>query len=144
MKNFFNTTIILLLFVSFAQAEIVVVGNKSNPLTLSSAQIEDIFMGRNRALSNGSIAIPLDQENLRAEFYKKLVNQSIEQINAYWISIVLTEQLSSPDVFKMPQPPKILPNDMDVLNAVNANKNAIGYIDRKNFNDSVRILLVID
>lgn len=141
MKKILN--VIVLLFLMFdAQAEIVVIGNKSNTITLNSVQVEDIFMGRNRALSNGSIAIPVEQEELRAEFYQKLLNSPIKHVDAYWKTIQLTNQLYSN---KRPiQPPEILSKDIDVLNAVNKNKDVIGYINRRNLNDSVRILLVID
>ena len=142
MKKILN--VIVLLFLMFdAQAEIVVIGNKNNALTLNSEQVEDIFMGRNRALSNGSIAIPVDQANLRTEFYQKLLNSSVEKIDAYWKMIELSNQVSS-NKLSIQQPPKILSSDIDVLNAVNANKDAIGYISRRYVNGNIRILLVID
>lgn len=143
MKKILNA-IILLFLVSHVKAEIVVIGNKNNTLSLNSVQVEDIFMGRNRALSNGSIAIPLEQMGLRAAFYKKLLNSSVEQVDAYWQTIELTNQLFSKNSITVQLSPKILSDDAEVLDAVSANKNNIGYIDKSNLNNSVRVLLIID
>lgn len=143
MKKILNA-IILLFLVSHVKAEIVVIGNKNNTLSLNSVQVEDIFMGRNRALSNGSIAIPLEQMGLRAAFYKKLLNSSVEQVDAYWQTIELTNQLFSKSSTSVQSSPKILSDDAEVLEAVTANKNNIGYIDKSNLNNNVRVLLIID
>lgn len=131
-------TFFLFFFASAAstQAEIVVIGNlKNNQQLLSSTQVEAIFMGRTRSFPNGRIALPLDQSTLRPEFYLKLTSKSIEQINAYWIRTLSTWLTS---------PPLILPNDNAVLSIVNENKDAIGYIDKKNLDNSVRVLLILN
>ncbi len=130
-------TFFLFFFAISTQAEIVVIGNlKNNLLSLNSIQVEDIFMGRTRSLPNGRFALPVDQSTLRSEFYQKLTARPIEQINAYWARIMFTGQTS---------PPMILPDDNAVLSMVNENKDAIGYIDRKNINNNnVRILLILN
>lgn len=130
-------TFFLFFLAASTQAEIVVIGNlKNNLLSLNSIQVEDIFMGRTRSLPNGRFALPVDQSMLRSEFYQKLTARPIEQINAYWARIMFTGQTS---------PPLILPDDNAVLSMVNENKDAIGYIDRKNINNNnVRILLILN
>jgi hypothetical protein len=135
MKKIF-TAICLIFFTAYTQAEIVVIGNlKNNLQSLNSIQVEDIFMGRTRSLPNGRVALPIDQLTLRTEFYQKLASRPIEQINAYWARILFTGQAS---------PPMILPNDNAVLTIVNENKDAIGYINRKNLDNSVRVLLILN
>jgi ABC-type phosphate transport system substrate-binding protein len=130
------TAFFLVFFAASTQAEIVVIGNlKNNIKLLNSIQVEAIFMGRLRSLPNGRFALPLDQLTLRSEFYQKLTSRPIEQINAYWTRIMFTGQAS---------PPIILPDDIAVLTAVNENKDAIGYIDKKNVNNKVRILLILN
>ena len=126
------TAIFLIFFAVCSQAEIVVIANKANLSSLSSVQLEDIFMGRSRSFSNGRIALPLDQLTLRAAFYQKLTAKPIEQINAYWVRLMFTGQTT---------PPSILPNDKAVLTTVSENKDTIGYIDSKSVDNSVRILL---
>jgi ABC-type phosphate transport system substrate-binding protein len=126
----------LIFFATLAQAEIVVIGSlKNNLQSLNSIQVEDIFMGRTRSLPNGRVALPVDQVSLRSEFYQKLTLRPIEQINAYWARIMFTGQAS---------PPMVLPSDKAVLAIVNENKDAIGYIDRKSVDSSVRILLILN
>jgi ABC-type phosphate transport system substrate-binding protein len=135
MKKIF-TACFMIFFATLAQAEIVVIGNlKNNLQSLNSIQVEDIFMGRTRSLPNGRVAIPVDQSNLRPEFYQKLTARPIEQINAYWARIMFTGQTS---------PPMILADDNAVLTIVNENRDAIGYIDKKNVDSRVRILLIIN
>lgn len=133
MKKFV-TALLLIVFVTTTRAQIVVIGNKNNLNSLSSDQVEAIFMGRTHTLPNGHFALPLDQKSLRPDFYQKLTARPIEQINAYWARIMFTGQSA---------PPIILPDDNAVLKTVNDNKDAIGYIDSKNVNDSVRVLLTL-
>jgi hypothetical protein len=135
MKRILNT-FFLFCFAASVQAEIVVIGNlKNNLQLLSTIQVEAIFMGRAQSLPNGRIALPLDQSALRSTFYLKLTSKPIEQINAYWIRILSTWQTS---------PPLILPNDHAVLSTVRENRDAIGYIDKKNLDNSVHVLLVLN
>ncbi|MEI6706375.1 MAG: hypothetical protein WCK96_04465 [Methylococcales bacterium] len=130
------TAIFLFLFATATQAEIVVIGNlKNNLQSLNSIQVENIFMGRSRSLPNGRVALPVDQSTLRSEFYQKLVSRPVEQINAYWARIMFTGQVS---------PPTLLTDDNAVLTIVNENRDAIGYIDRKNLDNRVRILLILN
>jgi ABC-type phosphate transport system substrate-binding protein len=127
------TAIFLIFFATLAQAEIVVIGNAKNDLPLlNSTQVEDIFMGRTRALPNGRVALPVDQSTLRPDFYQALTARPIEQINAYWAKITFTGQAS---------PPMILNDDNAVISIINENKDAIGYIDKKHVDSRVRILL---
>jgi ABC-type phosphate transport system substrate-binding protein len=126
----------LIFFATLAQAEIVVIGSlKNNLQSLNSIQVEDIFMGRTRSLPNGRVAQPVDLVTLRSEFYQKLTLRPIEQINAYWARIMFTGQAS---------PPMVLPSDKSVLAIINENKDAIGYVDRKSVDSSVRILLILN
>jgi ABC-type phosphate transport system substrate-binding protein len=123
--------LLLMMFATVSQAEIVVIGNKNNPLAFDSRQLEDIFLGRTHSFSNGNVVLPLDHATLRSEFYQKLTSRPIAQINAYWARILFTGQAS---------PPIVLPDDQAVLSTVSKNKDAIGYIDKKHLNDSVRVL----
>ncbi|MCX7067022.1 MAG: hypothetical protein NTW85_04955 [Methylococcales bacterium] len=130
------TAVFLFLFATTTQAEIIVIGNlKNNLQSLNFIQVEDIFMGRSRSLPNGRIALPIDQATLRPEFYQKLIARPLEQINAYWARIMFTGQAS---------PPTIVADDNAVITIVNENKDAVGYIDRKNLDHRVRILLILN
>lgn len=140
---------LLIFFVACVQAEIVVIGNLKGPELLSSTQVQDIFMGRTHSLSNGEIVIPIEQSSLRTEFYQKLTSKPIEQIDAYWARITFTGQ--APKL-------EILPDDNKMLTKISrGDENAIGYIDKnsidivgttgvdkKNSNNKVRVLLILN
>jgi ABC-type phosphate transport system substrate-binding protein len=127
--------ILLLIFVTCVHAQLVVIGNKANPDSLTAEQAEAIFMGRTQSLPNGHFALPMDQNALRPDFYQKLTHRPIEQIDAYWARIMFTGQAT---------PPTLLSDDNAVLKMVKDNKDAIGYVDSKSVNNSVRVLLVLD
>lgn len=117
------------------RAEIAVVGNSNNKSkTLEPGEVQDIYMGRRRSFPDGSMAIPLDQEKLRPDFYLKLTHRPIEQINAYWARIMFSGQAS---------PPTILSDDKEVIQAITENPGAIGYISTNSVNSKLRVLMII-
>ncbi len=129
--------IILLLFMvvaSFsASAEPVVIANVNNKLKeIDVSNLQDIYMGRVRSFKDGSMALPIDQAKLRADFYQKLTQRPIEQINAYWARIMFSGEAS---------PPRIMPDDVSVIRIVKENSGAIGYISAESVNKEVKILL---
>ncbi len=133
----FLITLLLVLFMPSAQAELAVIAHiKNNIGVLSAKQVQDIFMGRTRNFPNGRFALPIDQSSpLRAEFYQKLTGRPVEQVNAYWARIMFTGQAS---------PPQQLPDDEAVLQTVRENEGAIGYINQIRVDKTVRVLLLIN
>lgn len=127
---------LLLLVVQAAQADVAVIAHAKNPIpTLAPKDVQDVFLGRTRTFSDGHFALPVDQPSpLRDEFYQLLTGRSIEQIDAYWARLVFTGQTS---------PPRQLPNDDAVLKAVRENESAIGYVDPKRVDKTVRLLLLL-
>lgn len=116
-------------------AELVVIANANNKLkNIDLSNLQDIFMGRKRAFEDGSIALPIDQAKSRADFYLKLTNRPIEQINAYWARIMFSGEAS---------PPKIMPDDASVISTVKENPGAIGYVSKENLNKEVKALLIL-
>jgi ABC-type phosphate transport system substrate-binding protein len=127
--------IALLLLALPIHAEIVVIANSKAGLTaLTPAQVEDIFMGRTSTFPNGKAAQAVDHALLRPDFYRRLVNRPIEQIDAYWARIVFTGRNV---------PPPQLPGDGAVLAAVRKSETAIGYLDKSTVPKDVRVLLVL-
>jgi hypothetical protein len=123
MINRLFTSVFLLFFATCTQAQILVIGNLAGIKSLSATQVEDVFMGRMRSLSNGRLATPVDYSALRAEFYQKLLSSPIEQVDAYWARILFTGLASAPIK---------LFNNEDVIKNVTENIDAIGYIDAEN------------
>lgn len=132
-----NKRLFALLFAAASvQAEVAVIVHPKNALdALTPQQVQDIFLGRARTFPNDRYALPIDQAStLRTDFYRRLTQRSIEQINAYWARIVFTGQAS---------PPLQVPDDAAVLKTVRENEGAIGYIDREHVDASVRVVLVL-
>ncbi|NOR81154.1 MAG: hypothetical protein GQ529_10045 [Methyloprofundus sp.] len=135
MKNFIISCLLLLLS-TYVVAEIVVIGNIKNTQQLSALQIQDIYMGRTRTLPDGKLAYPFDQADLRGEFYLKLTQRPVAQINAYWARLMFSGQTS---------PPTKLPDDQSIIEMVKKHEGAIGYINKENVDKStVHILLMME
>jgi len=132
----FITLKLLLLFSLSLHADIVVIGNLQNPShMMSPREVQEIYMGRKRLLSDNSIAYPIDNKRLRNEFYKRLTNRPIEQINAYWARLMFSGQNA---------PPVLIEDTTDIIDKIKRNKNAIVYINEEDVEEgSVRILFTL-
>jgi ABC-type phosphate transport system substrate-binding protein len=128
-------TAAMVLAPALARAEVVVIVAAKSPIvSLSLAEIADVFLGRLTRLPDGTRPMPLDQaENspLRNEMYNKVARMSPIQVKSYWAKLIFTGRGF---------PPRALPSDQDVLLAVRDNLAAIGYIERRLADSSVRIL----
>lgn len=125
----------LVLAAAGAHADIVAVVSSRSPIVaLTALQVADIFLGRASRFPNGMAAIPVDLSDGSAErdaFYARVAGKTPAQIKAYWSKIIFTGR---------GQPPKSVPNDLDVKKYLAANIAAIGYIDEKLLDDTVRVL----
>lgn len=128
---------LMFLVCGIVNAEIVIVGNlQSSVAELSKRDVQEIYMGRKLAFSNGALAVPVDNVSLRNEFYRKLIDRPIEQINAYWARIMFSGQNL---------PPIKLTDSAAIVNLVKISESTIGYINKDDVDESiVRILLILD
>jgi len=135
MKNFILSCLLLLLSTQ-SVAEIAIIATlQNNKQQLTTLQVQDIFMGRTRAFPSGRFALAFDQLELREEFYQKLTERPIAQINAYWARLMFSGQTS---------PPTKLPDDQSMIKMIQENKGAIGYINKTNADEQkIRILLIL-
>ncbi len=119
-----------------AAAEVVAVVSSKNPVTtLSKNQVVDIFLGKANRFPDGREAVPIDQNEgsaAREEFYLKFAGKSPAQIKAFWSKIIFTGR---------GQPPPEVSNDVEVKKFIAKHPNAIGYIDQKLVDDSVKVIL---
>ena len=118
---------------SSAMADVVVVVSSQSTITaLSRSQVADIFLGKTRRFPNGAVAVPIDQaegSSAREEFYMNVAARSPAQIKSHWSKIIFTGR---------GQPPLAVPNDGELKKRLAANPAAIGYIDRRLLDASVR------
>jgi ABC-type phosphate transport system substrate-binding protein len=118
-----------------SRAEVVaVVSSKSAITALSKSQVADIFLGKVNRFPDGILAMPIDQAEgslERNEFYAKVADRSPAQITAYWSKMIFTGR---------GEPPRAVSNDIEMKKRIVANPSAIGYIDDKLVDGSVRVL----
>ena len=127
---------LLLIATAPAHAEpVVVVSARSGIERLSRDEVVNIFLGRYRGLSNGTQAIPIDQPeggSLRAEFYRRLVNKELNEINAYWSRLIFSGKTS---------PPRQAADAAEVYALLARNPGGIAYIERAQVDHRFRIVL---
>ncbi|MCG7994590.1 MAG: hypothetical protein JAZ19_04870 [Candidatus Thiodiazotropha taylori] len=129
---------ILLLLGVTAEAlasEIVVIVNRANSTdSMTRQQVLDLYMGRKHEYPNGGSALTIDQSpdsEIRASFYRELVNKSIAQVNAYWARLLFTGRAS---------PPRTMADNQSVVKIVRDNRDAIGYVESSSLDDTVKMV----
>lgn len=114
-----------------AQAEVVIIVNPQNPATrMFPSQAAQFFLG-------GSVQFtPVEQAEgpVKAEFYKKVLDKTPDQVEAIWSKIVFTAK---------GKPPKLYKSSAEVKKAVADNVNAIGYIEKAAVDDSVKVVATV-
>lgn len=137
MKDFLNLIVgsILLLMPFTAEAETLVVVNPENSVSgLTREQIVDIYMGRRQYFPGGGVAQPFDlpsDSRVKADFYRRLVDRSIPQINAYWARLQFSGRAT---------PPRTLDSAQTVLKMLLHNREAIAYIDSNELDNKVKVV----
>ncbi|MEI7843260.1 MAG: hypothetical protein WCI39_09530 [Gallionellaceae bacterium] len=136
MKKLFLTFLLFTLSTTAAYAEdiVVVVNQKNGVSKLSRDEVIDIFLGRNRQLSSGISALPLDLPASTAEreyFYSRLTGKSMNEINAYWARLIFSGRAS---------PPTLVRSQEESIQMVIDNRSAIGYVARSKINAQVKVV----
>lgn len=110
-----------------AQADVVViVSAKSSASTMTADEISSIYLGRSTAMKPVDNAPPV-----RSQFYTKVAGKDDAQIKAIWSKLVFTGKAT---------PPKELSSDGEVVKAVAADSNAIGYVEKSAVDSSVKVV----
>ena len=68
---------------------------------------------------------------MRSSFYRKLVDKSVAEINAYWARLLFTGRAT---------PPRVLSSDPLVVKSVRENLDAVAYVDSKNLDGKVKVV----
>jgi len=117
------------------RADVVAVVSSKNPLTsLSKSQVADIFLGKTVRFPDGTLAVPIDQEEgsvARAEFYATFAGKSAAQIKSHWTKIIFTGR---------GQPPTAVSDSAEVKHLIASNPQAISYMERSAVDSSVKVL----
>lgn len=135
-RLYIMAVIIFMFPASLAASEIAVVVNTENPVdSLTTKEVSDFFLSRRRVFPSGDAVLVIEQQRdskLRDIFFRLLNGMTIKQLNAYWARLQFSGEI---------QPPESLPDNKAVLEAVQKNRNAIGYVDATSLDNSVKIIL---
>ena len=122
-------------FPASALAETVVIVHPDNPITsLTRDQVVDIYLGKKLNFPGANPAFPIDlppDSPVRSDFYRKLVDKSVAQVNAYWARLLFTGRAT---------PPKVLTSGKSVVKSVSENRDAIAYIGSEELDKRVKII----
>ena len=140
MKNYL-TIILCAILLSLgysvsSHAEIAVIVNNDNNNSLDLKNIRKIFLGKTKAFPDGTEAKPLDQPEdsaIKSEFTSKVLRKTAASLNSYWSRMLFSSK---------GRPPRAMSAD-NVKKTIASNKNAIGYIDSKDIDSTVKVLLTI-
>ncbi len=128
----------LIFFVQSIQAGVAVITHPGvKEIGLSKSKLAKIYLGKLRRFSNGQRIQPVDlpkKSKERKKFYQTVINKSESQMNRYWSKRKYTGK---------GKPPKLLNSAREVLKWVANNEGAIGYIDGKYLNKSVKVVLIL-
>jgi ABC-type phosphate transport system substrate-binding protein len=131
-----TAAVVLSLTAAASHADVVAVVSAKSPITaLTASEVADLFLGKSSRFPNGWQALPVDQGEgsaARDEFYSKVIGKTGAQVRAYWSKMIFTGR---------GQPPPTVPNDVEMKKRIRENPAAIGYIERKLVDDSVRVVL---
>ena len=117
---------------------IVIVNPTCGINTMTKEQVVDIFMGRQKHLPCGLVALPVEQVEpsaSRIRYYQALVNLPLPQVRACWARLYFSGQA---------QPPRQTASDEETLQVVGANKGAIGFIEAGHLDSRVRGVLQLE
>ena len=113
-------------------AELAIIVNPQNPATrILGSQAAQFFLG------GSTMFAPVEQpENspVRTEFYKKVLEKEPSQVKAIWSKLLFTGKVKEPQVAK---------SSADVKKIVHSTPNAIGYIDKSEVDDTVKVVGVV-
>lgn len=129
--------LILCLGAEFAAAAdvVAVVSARSTAGTLTRNQVMDLFLGKSNRFPGGRAAVPVDQAEgsaTRDAFYLAFADKSPAQVKAHWSKVIFTGR---------GQPPREVSSGVLVKKLLASNPDAIGYIERGEVDDSLRIVL---
>ena len=121
-----------------AEEPLVVIGNLASGVTrMSREEVGNLFMGRQKRLSSGLLALPVEpvaDPGLRGRFYQLLVQVPLPQLRAYWARMYFSGQA---------QPPRQAKNADEVIEIVLANRGAIGFVEQTKLDRRVKAVLIL-
>ena len=121
-----------------AYAALAIIVHPSNNMAgITAEETANIYLAKVGVFSNGKRAMPVDQSAnspARKKFYSTVIKKDDSTLKVYWSKLLFTGKA---------QPPDEIGDDAAVKKWVATNPDAIGYVDGKFVDSSVKVLLII-
>ena len=121
-----------------AHAALAIIVHPSNNMAgITADQAADIYLGKSGVFPNGQRVTPVDQvpsSPARQKFYKTVVKKDGSVLKVYWSKILFTGK---------GQPPREIGDDAEMKSWIASNPDAIGYVDGKFVDSTVKVLLIV-
>lgn len=122
-----------------ASAGVAIIAHPSTGTsTLTVEQVSQIFMGRAKALPDGSLVTPVDLAEgapARVQFVERVLGKNEQQLRSYWSRMIFTGK---------GQPPRSVATAAEVLRMVANTPGTVGYVDTKDLTTKVKVLYRVD
>lgn len=129
--------IVCMMFTQLSFAGFAVIVNPSAAVSSASpSDIRAVFLHKSKKIS-GVAVVPIDNADnaMRKTFLKSVVRKKPRAFKSYWTRLVFSGKAS---------PLKSQSNDNGVKQWVGSHADAIGFIDSKNVDDSVKVIYQAD
>ncbi len=140
LKRLFAVLFVMAVWAGFAPAHAalaIIVHPSTNMSGITADQAADIYLGKSGVFPNGQRVTPVDQVSsspARQKFYKTVVKKDGSTLKVYWSKLLFTGK---------GQPPREIGDDAEMKSWVASNPDAIGYVDGKFVDSTVKVLLII-
>lgn len=128
--------VLMALLAGSALAELVVVVNVRNPVSVMTRQeVVNLFFGRLGQFPGGMEAQPVDLVDShpdRAVFYRALVGKDLAEVNAYWARLAFSGRHGAPQKVGSPD---------EVVRWVAGHPGGIGFVDSSRVDGRLRVVL---
>jgi ABC-type phosphate transport system substrate-binding protein len=127
---------LLILLSSLSVADVAVIVHPQNVQAFDKSSISRLFLGKDRTFANKEtaflFALP-ESSPATLEFNNKVLDKSAKQLKSHWSRLVFTGK---------GVPPNEMASDIDVINEIKHNVNAIGYVDVAAVTKDVKVVAV--
>lgn len=139
MKKLLITFLVLFVGIATkatAQSFNIIVNEANTTESVSQDELADIFMKEKESWNDGSSITPIDQKansDIRRIFSAQVLGESVGAIRSHWQQAAFSGSASAPIE---------LSSDQQVINFVNANAGAVGYISSTTDAAGVKVLSI--
>jgi len=116
-------------------SQIVIIVNKNNSLNeISKNELKQIFLAQRTSFQNGQSIELAEYAKSKSKFYDQLFGWNLLRVKKHWMGLIFSGMHSSaPKEFKLAN---------ELLDFIQKNDGAIGFVDISEVDKSVKMLLI--